>query len=97
MIRLVKWQFPKYEPYMFSKQIVIGSKIMISRLLADGWQWSVVGLGLSKAERVLFDIKRFEFRGILNIYLGKLIISYDRDGYKKHMRHVTITADTVII
>lgn len=97
MIRIVKWQFPQDNPYMFSKDIVIGDKIMISRLLVKSWQWAIIGLGLSKAEREIFGGKRFESRGILNIYLGKLLISYNRDGYKDHMRAVTITANKVLI
>lgn len=97
MIRFVNWQFPRENPYMFSKDIVIGSKIMLARLQAKGWQWAIVGLGLNKAEREIFECKRFEFRGILNIYLGKLIISYNRDGYKSHMKNVTITADKVLV
>ena len=97
MIRFVKWQFPEHEPYMFSREIVIGNKIMITLLQPGCWSWGICGLGLTKAERVLFDSKRFEFGGILNIYLGKLLISYNRKGYKKHMRAVTITADRVLI
>lgn len=98
MIRLVKWQFPVHsEPYMFSTEIVLGNRIMLSRLQADNWQWGVIGLGLSKAERAIFDCKRFDFRGILNIYLGKWIVSYNRKGYKGHMKAVKITTDKVLI
>jgi len=96
MLRIVKWRFPQNNPYMFQQVIVIGKRLMISSLLSDSWQWSIVGLGLTKAERILFGSKPFEFRGILNIYLGKWIVSYNRDGYKKHMRGVAITADRVL-
>ena len=97
MIRLVKGQFPKYEPYMFSTELVIGNKITISLLLPGCWSWGISGLGLSKTERELFNSKRFEFKDILNFYFGKLLISYNKDGFKNHMKNVFITSDKALI
>jgi len=65
-------------------EIVIGKKIMLAKLQCEGLQWSICGLGLTKAEREFFDSKFMKLKNIINIYLGKLIISYDKRGYREH-------------
>lgn len=98
MFRIVKWEFPVCSvPYMFSTDLIIGKYIMLSKLQAEGLQFSISGLGLTKAEREIFNCKRFEIRNVINIYIGKLIISFDRRGYKRHMRNVNITYDQPLL
>lgn len=94
MFRIVKWEFPVCSPaYMFSTDLVIGNKIILGKLQSDKPQFSICGLGLTKAEREIFGGKRFQIKNVVNIYIGKLIISINRDGYKNHMKNVKITSD----
>lgn len=98
MFRIVKWEFPTQSaPYMFSTELVIGNHIMFSKLQAEGLQFSISGLGLTKAEREIFNCKRFKMLNTVNIYIGKLIITFDRRGYKDHMRSVKITYDQPLL
>jgi hypothetical protein len=94
MLRIVKWEFPVCSPaYMTSTDLVIGQNVIIGKLQSDKPQFSICGLGLTKAERVIFGGKRFRVRKVVNIYIGKLIISINRGGYKEHMKNVKITSD----
>lgn len=81
IIKVIKLRFSEDEWH----EIVIGNRILLSRLKGDGMSWSISGLGLTKNERFIFQTRLFEFRNVLSIYLGKLIISYNRRGYKKHL------------
>lgn len=69
---------------------VIGSKIIISKAIYEDWKFSIEGLNLYKAEREIFGGNKFEFSGILNIRIGRIILTYNRKGFMNHCRHMTI-------
>lgn len=98
MVRVVEWEFPTVSPaYMFSKELVIGNKLILSSLQTKDWNFGIVGLGLAKAEREIFGHKRFKLTDIIHIYCGRWLITYNRNGYKNQMQNVKITSDKVII
>ncbi len=67
------------------KEIVIGKKILLFIGQYEGLQFSISGLGLYKWE------KEFSCKSdIINIYLGKLIISYNKKGYLDSLKNVDI-------
>lgn len=83
-MKLVKWSFGKYgtEGYVTNKELALTKNLTISKGLYEGLIFSISGLGLSKSERELFESKIFERRDNINIYLGKIIISHNRKGYR---------------
>ncbi|WP_346938122.1 hypothetical protein [uncultured Clostridium sp.] len=91
-MKMLKWSFgDRYtEGYLESKDIIIGNKIMLSKGLYEGLQFGINGLGLRKFEREIFESKFLHVNNVVNIYIGKLIISYDRRGYKEHLSHCNI-------
>ena len=88
-MKILKWNFgDKYtEGYCENKNIVIGNNIMISKGLYEGLQFSITGLGLKKFEREIFESKFLKVGNVVNIYIGKIIISYEKRGYKEHLSH----------
>lgn len=98
MFRIVKWEFPIASPaYMFSTELVIGNRIMLSKLHRKDPEFTLWGLGLSRIEREIRECKRFQIDDVIHLYLGKFLISWNRKGYKHHMKAVRITTDKVLI
>lgn len=93
MIRRVKWEFYDME----NTVLVIGGKVMVSKGLYADPVFSIVGLGLTKAEREFFGRKFLQRGNVITISIGKLIVSYNREGYKHHMRHVDIVSDKILV
>jgi hypothetical protein len=92
IIRKVKWIFPN----MKSTEYVLNDKIMFSKGQWKGLLFHLFGFGLSRAERELFNCKRFEIGNIINFYFLKWIVSFDKNGYKDHFRNVNIIEDKII-
>lgn len=69
---------------------VIGTKIIISKGLYKEWKFSVEGLNLTKIEREIFGGKLFKFRGILNIRIGRIILTYNKKGYLDQCKNMKI-------
>ncbi|ACA47109.1 hypothetical protein HYH96_18275 [Clostridium botulinum] len=80
-MKILKWK----DFGMEVKEIVIGKKILLFIGQYEGLQFSISGLGLYKCE------KEFSCKSdIINIYLGKLIISYNKKGYLDSLKNVDI-------
>ena len=69
---------------------VVGNKIIISKLLYKNTKFSIEGLNLTKAEREIFGGNMFDFKGILHIRLGQLIITYNKKGYMDQCKNMKI-------
>lgn len=84
-MNIVNWTYGSYgkDNYMDKKEILIGENTSISIGSYEGLQFSVCGLGLTKSEREFFDSSFLKIRNQVNIYLGKIIISYNPKGYIK--------------
>ncbi|NFE18537.1 hypothetical protein [Clostridium botulinum] len=80
-MKILKWKYSEME----AKEIVIGKKIELSIGQYEGLQFSISGLGLCKWEKE-FSCKS----NIINIYLGKLIISYNKKSYLDSLKNVDI-------
>ena len=93
MIRKVKWEFYDME----NTVLVIGGKVMVSKGLYADPMFYITGLGLTKAERQYFGRKFLQMGKVVTISLGKLILSYNCEGYKRHMRQVNIVSDKILI
>jgi hypothetical protein len=96
-MRIIKWRFGSDNDIMKSTELAIGKKVLISKGQYKGLQFCIDGLGLTKAEREIFRRRFLQFDGILNIYLGKLIISYDRNGIYDSLKHVVIYSDRPLL
>ncbi|KEI94084.1 hypothetical protein N494_18350 (plasmid) [Clostridium botulinum A2B7 92] len=81
-MKILKWEFCE----MKAKEIVIGKKIQLSIGQYEGLQFSISGLGLLSKWEKEFSCKS----DIINIYLGKLIISYNKKGYLDSLKNVDI-------
>jgi len=91
-MKILRWSFGEIctDGYCESKDIIIGDKLMISKGQYEGLQFSITGLGLKKFEREIFESKFLQIGNVVNIYIGKLIISYDKRGYMEHLSHCKI-------
>ena len=87
-LRIVKW-----EQYGYKGNELITKYFIFSKGQYKGLQFSISGLGLSKAERNLFDKKFLQFDENINIYIGKLIITYNSKGSYNHLKNVNIYND----
>lgn len=81
-MKILKWSFGEN---CQGKDLVIGKNLMLSIGQYEGLQFSTCGLGLSKFEREIFNSKFLKRRNIVNIYIGKLIITHDKNGYKDNL------------
>lgn len=86
--RVIKWTFADMKG-----TDIIGKKWGMCKGQYKGLMFCVSGLGLTKAEREIFDIKFLERTGVYNIYLGKLIITYRAKGAYSNFRSVEIVSD----
>lgn len=91
-MNILKWTFGDYgsDIRTEAKEIIIGKNTLVSIGQYDGLQFNISGLGLTKCEREFFGDKFLHIDNIVNIYIGKLIISYDKRGYKDHLSSVNI-------
>nr|WP_242568296.1 hypothetical protein [Clostridium botulinum] len=80
-MKILKWK----DFGMEVKEIVIGKKILLFIGQYEGLQFSISGLGLCKWEKELSCESN-----VINIYLGKLIISYNKKGYLDSLKNVDI-------
>ena len=74
---------------------VVGTKIIISKLLYKNTNFSIEGLNLTKVEREIFGGKRFEFKGILHIRMKSLIITYNKKGYMDQCKNMKIIGKNI--
>lgn len=90
MLHVVKWTFGS-KPMKSTD--IITKKFCLGMGFYKGLQFGISGLGLTKLERELFDTKFLEFTGIITLYLGKLVITYNRNGSYAQMKNVDIYYD----
>lgn len=88
-MKLISWKFSD----MRSTDLAIGNHVLISKGQWDGLLFSISGLGLTKEERDIFDTRFLEMRNVVNFYIGKILISYDRKGIYEHLSSVDITKE----
>lgn len=91
-MRLISWVFSDTE----STNLAIGSKILVSKGQWDGLLFSTCGLGLSKEERELFDSSFLRVRNTVNLYFGKVVISFSKNGIYEHLRGVKIVKEATL-
>lgn len=92
-MRIIKWTFGSGDSEMKGTELSIGNKISISKGQYKGLQFSLVGFGLTKFEREFFNSKFLQFKKIWTLYLGKLIIQYNKDGIYDSLHSVNIYID----
>lgn len=86
-MKIIKWSFEKI---CESKALVLNNNLFMEIGQYEGFIFDIVGLGLTKSERELLDRKLFQRGNFINIYLGKLIITYDKRGYMENLSSVNI-------
>lgn len=77
--------------------LVIGNRFIINKMFYDEFHFGLYGLGLNKLEREIFQQRFMEFRGILNFYIGRIIISYEKNGYKNAFKRMDIVKEKVYL
>lgn len=93
-MKVITWEFGgNYSDKIVSSNLAITNKILLSKGLWEGFQFSICGLGLNKREREFFNTKFLEVRDIINIYLGKWVISYNKKGNKDQLSSVDIISE----
>lgn len=85
-MKLITWQFADIS----SKALAINEHVFVEQGKWDGLLFSVAGLGLRKFERDIFSSGFLEIKNIVNIYLGRVVISFDKRGSEEHYRSVKI-------
>jgi|GEM_PF-2540459 hypothetical protein len=86
MLKLISWKFSDIQ----ATELAVGDHIFLSKGQWPGLQFSISGLGLSKLERDFFETKFLEIRNVVNIYLGRFIVSVDKKGLDDHFHSVKI-------
>jgi hypothetical protein len=71
-------------------ELHITKHISIGTVAYDGWQWSISGLGLSKVEREFFGDKFLQINNHVNVYMGRLILTYSKENLLEHLKSVNI-------
>lgn len=91
-MKIVKWSFGDYgdNTRVDAKELIIGENLLIQIGQYDGLEFSITGLGLTKNERKFFGHKFLHKGNFVNIYLGKLIITHDKRGYRENLSSVNI-------
>lgn len=85
-MRLITWQFSNIN----SKALAISEHVFVEQGKWDGLMFSVSGLGLRKFERDIFSSGFLEIKNIVNVYLGRVVISFDKRGFVEHYRSVKV-------
>lgn len=92
-IRKITW---KWYNDTLSIDTIINDKIFLCSGSWDEFMFSIQGLGLSKAERELFNTKFLDLKDHMTIYFLKWYVTYDTRGYKEHYRNVDIIENMVM-
>lgn len=92
-MKLIKWTFGNGENKMYSSNLAVTDKLLISKGQYKGLQFDLIGFGLSKAEREIFNSKFMQFTGIWTAYIGRLIIQYNSKGIYDSLKNVNIYID----
>lgn len=85
-MRLINWRFND----MRNTEMALGNHVFLALGKWDGLLFDVSGLGLTKTERENFGTEFLRMRNIVNLYLGRFIISIDKQGMKEHFRSVQV-------
>lgn len=88
-MKLISWKFSDLR----GTDLAIGNHVLVSLGQWDGLMFSIYGWGLSKAERECFDTKFLRLRNVLNLYLGRIVVSYDKRGICEHLCNVKIVSE----
>jgi hypothetical protein len=88
MLKIIKWEFGT-ENKIYSTDLC-GKKWMVSKGQWKGLMFSISGLGLSKAERDLLEIKFLQYRGHLTIYFFKWLLSWNSKGIEDILKYVHV-------
>jgi len=85
-MKLISWKFTD----MRSTELALGDHVFLSKGQWKGLQFSIVGLGLTKLERDFFETRFLEVRNVVNVYLGRIIVYFNKKGTEDHFRSVKI-------
>ena len=92
MFKLINWKFNDLK----CTELAIGEHVFLSIGQWDKLQFDIVGLGLNKFERELFETGFLEIRNVVNVYLGFFLISFNRNGLEDHFRGVKVVKTQLV-
>lgn len=73
--------------------IVLGQNIIVGKVLSEERQYGITGLGLKKFEREILGYEKFKIADTVNLYLGRIILTFHKKGYKHLFRKMEIVGE----